>query len=461
MIKSLYVRVVLFYMAAVLVGIISTYFLTLLMISSLGDRYVARLQNELLEDGRSIQELYRKFGIERADDELKEGRLSGKYEIKLYDGDGKMIGKEEDKRAGLFTLSGEVVHSVLNGETFKNFELSPTEFVVGLPYEEAGKRYALFIELSEQRVESFGSLLLILAFAINLIVGALMILIAARYLVKPLLGMKSAAERMAKGEFDIELKWAKRKDELGRLAHSFNEMASQMSELETMRQNFVSNVSHEIQSPLTSISGFSKALQQSGVAEEDRIRYLSIIQNESERLSRLSDNLLKLASLDTSNHPFEPRDYELDEQLRKAVVACEPQWTAKSLEWDLRLPKTMIRGDEDQLNQVWVNLIGNSIKFTPDGGRISLSIMKYTEHVEVVLSDTGIGIPIGERVKVFERFYKADHSRNKMKSGSGLGLAIVKKIVIKHRGDVVLKGNSNGGTTVIVSLPFQTKFQEP
>jgi len=457
MIKSLYVRVVLFYMAAVLIGLIGTYYLTLLIVSPLGDRYADRLQNELLKDGQTIQEYYRRAGIEHADDELKEGRLAGKYDIMLYDGEGKMLGKDGDKPSNFITLSREVVLSVLNGEIYRGADVSPTELVVGMPYEEAGQRYALFIQVSEKKVLSYTSLLLILALAINLLVGGLFILVAARYLVKPLLSMKSAAERLAKGEFDIELKWAKRKDELGRLAQSFNYMTSQMRELETMRQNFVSNVSHEIQSPLTSISGFSKALQQTGVSEDDRIRYLSIIQNESERLSRLSDNLLKLASLDTRHHPFEPRDYELDEQLRKAVVACEPQWAAKSLEWDLRLPRTIIRGDEDQLNQVWFNLISNSIKFTPDGGRISLSIVKHTEHVEIILSDTGIGIPMEERIKVFERFYKTDHSHNKMKSGSGLGLAIVKKIVEKHRGDVVLNGNPEEGTTVVVSLPFQTE----
>jgi len=279
--------------------------------------------------------------------------------------------------------------------------------------------------------------------------------VAARYIVKPLLGMKAAAERMATGEFDIELKWAKRKDELGRLAQSINGMASQLGQLEAMRQDFVSNVSHEIQSPLTSISGFSDALQRSDLSEEERSRYLTIIRNESERLSRLSDNLLKLASLDSQRHPFEPRVYDLDEQLRKAVVSSEPQWAAKSIEWSLQLPKTKIEADEDQMNQVWVNLIGNAVKFTPEGGRIGIGLSQHSEFVEVVLSDTGVGIPIGERAKVFERFYKADRSHNKRKPGSGLGLAIVKKIVQLHRGEVALKGNPDGGTTVIVTLPYR------
>ncbi|MFC4597892.1 sensor histidine kinase [Cohnella hongkongensis] len=456
MIKSLYVRVVLSYMIAVLIGLVSTYFLTLLLLSSVGDRYAAKLQSELTKDSEDIRELYRANGLERARAELSESRLEDKYEVLIYDPSGRMVADTDGNApAELYSISNQAIRAVLNGETFLGSDISTEEMFIGLPYEHNGERYALFVQVSEQRALSLASQLLLFALAINLLVGGLIILVAARYIVKPLLGMKAAAERMAKGEFNIKLKWAKRKDELGQLANSINGMASQVGQLETMRQNFVSNVSHEIQSPLTSISGFSKALQQSGLTEEERSRYLTIIQNESERLSRLCDNLLKLASLDSQHHPFEPRVYDLDEQLRKAVVASEPQWSAKSLEWQLHLPKTKIEADEDQLSQVWVNLLGNAIKFTPEGGRIGVRIVQHASLVEVLVSDTGIGVPIAERTKVFERFYKADPSHNKKKTGSGLGLAIVKKIVIRHKGSVVLSGNGDGGTTVKVVLPHR------
>jgi signal transduction histidine kinase len=455
MIKSLYVRVVLSYMLAVIIGLISTYYLTIFLLTSIGDKIADRLQNELLQDVTTIQTLFNDNGIVKAKEEMKNRSLLDDYDIRLYDASGKLTGEGDEQPSDIYIITDQVVRSVLNGETYRGLEVSPTELVVGIPYEESGERYALFIQTSQDKVTAFTSRLIIVALAINLLVGGLIILVAARYIVKPLLGMKAAAVRMAKGEFDIELKWAKRKDELGRLAQSINDMASQLGQLETMRQNFVSNVSHEIQSPLTSISGFSKALQQNGLSEEERIRYLSIIQNESERLSRLSDNLLKLASLDSQHHPFVPQVFDLDEQLRKAVVASEPQWSAKSLEWSLELPKTKISADEDQLNQVWVNLIGNAIKFTPENGRLELRIEKHTDLIEVILSDTGVGIPIEERNKVFERFYKVDPSHNKMKAGSGLGLAIVQKIVMRHRGSILLKGNSDGGTTVVVTLPHR------
>jgi len=286
MIKSLYVRVVLSYMAAVLIGLISTYFLTLLLLSSVGDRYAGKLQSQLLSDSKKIHELYVANGMEKAAQEIRKGTLDDKYDILIYDSSIRLL---EDGSGNtpleLYSISNQTIRSVLSGKMHIGADISVDQMFVGLPYEYGGESYAMFVQVSEQTALSLISKVLLFALAINLLVGGLIILVAARYIVKPLLGMKAAAERMAKGEFNIQLKWSKRKDELGRLAQSINGMASQVGQLETMRQNFVSNVSHEIQSPLTSISGFSKALQQSGLSEEERIRYLSIIQNESERLS--------------------------------------------------------------------------------------------------------------------------------------------------------------------------------
>lgn len=224
-----------------------------------------------------------------------------------------------------------------------------------------------------------------------------------------------------------------------------------------MRQDFVSNVSHEIQTPLTSISGFAKALQNNDlIVEEERSEYLDIIIAESERLSRLSDNLLKLASLDSEHHPFNAGSFNLDEQIRTIVVTCEPQWSAKGIVIDLELPEAVkIKGDEDQLKQVWMNLLSNSIKFTPEGGNIRISIDDSAADVSVTISDNGIGISPEEFNAVFQRFYKIDKSRNGNNNGNGLGLAIVKKIVSLHQGNIEVDGAVGAGTTIIVRLPHK------
>ncbi|TVX92369.1 sensor histidine kinase [Paenibacillus agilis] len=453
MIKSLYVRVVLTYVTAVSIGLISAFLLSQFVIQTYGDQFIENLQIELAKDAASLEQAIRSNGIEQVGALLKQKGYAEKYDVRLYDSSRVMRVINGRDSSDLFIIPDQVVRFVLNGETYRGRDVSPSELVIGIPYEEAGSRYALFIQASEGSMSSVSTKLLIFALIINLLVGCVIIIIGAKYLVRPIRGMKAATEQLARGEFDIELEWSNRKDELGQLARSFNYMASQMQQLEGMRQTFVSNVSHEIQSPLTSISGFSKALQHNHLSEEERIRYLTIIQQESERVSRLTENLLKLASLESQHHPFSPCMYDLDEQLRQVVVSIEPLWSDKSIEWEMDLSRTKIKADEDQLNQVWMNIISNSIKFSPIGGHIRITIVKHIGSIEVRITDSGIGIPEEEQVKVFERFYKVDKSHNKIKSGNGLGLAIVKKIVSLHGGTVVLKSNSDAGITVIVTLP--------
>lgn len=264
-------------------------------------------------------------------------------------------------------------------------------------------------------------------YIIILFFGSFLILVAARYFVNPILRLTDATKNMAKGKFDFELH-TKRKDEIGLLTVSFNEMAKELAKLDRMRQDFVSNVSHEIQSPLTSISGFTKALKQKKMSEESRLHYLTIIEEECERLSRLSENLLRLSYLQQETHPLKVRSYRLDEQLRKVVIALEPQWAAKEIEIDLQLEAMRIQADEDQLYQVWINLLSNSIKFTPKHGKIYIEAAMKEDQNVVSITDNGPGIPEEEQEDIFTPFYKVDKSRNNTVKGNGLGLSIVKKL---------------------------------
>lgn len=289
-----------------------------------------------------------------------------------------------------------------------------------------------------------------------LVVGCILILVAARYLVRPLKMMTNAATRMAEGDFTVRLP-VRRGDELGELAESMNRMALGLSRLETMRQDFVSNVSHEIQSPLTSIGGFAEALRSEEVTNAERDRYVSIIKQESTRLSRLSENLLNLASLDSQQHPFHPKLYRLDRQLRDVVLSCEPHWLGKRQTVELLMEETFITADEDQLSQVWVNLLANSMKFTPEDGKIFVSLAEQEGFAVVRITDSGIGISEADRERVFERFYKGDVSRDRSQGGSGLGLSIAQKIVSIHGGTITLDPNADqlAGASFIVRLPLQ------
>lgn len=265
-----------------------------------------------------------------------------------------------------------------------------------------------------------------------------------------------ALERIASGDFSVRLENEFDENQIvSKLATSVNKMALELDQIENMRQEFISNVSHEIQSPLTSIRGFAQALEDDRLTPAERHSYLSIIQAESTRLSRITDDLLKLASLESEHVKFEPKSYRLDKQIRDLILASEPQWTEKGIDMQVALQDLSITADEDLLSQVWTNLIHNSLKFTPPGGQVRVELRQQGDAIEFMIRDTGMGISDADQARVFERFYKADPSRTHSNGGSGLGLSIVKKIVDMHAGAIDLQSKLGQGTTFVVTLPVK------
>lgn len=292
--------------------------------------------------------------------------------------------------------------------------------------------------------------------------GVLIFLLLRRYFkhskftsnIRLLSELMDALERISKGDFRVRLNHKLKEDEpFARLVKGVNEMALNLEQTENMRQEFISNVSHEIQSPLASIKGFTYVLDSDELTPEERKHFLSIIETETMRLSRLSENLLKLAALEAHSMKFEPKPYRLDKQLRTVILSCEPQWRGKNIRMDAFLDSITVTADEDMLSQVWINLIHNSIKFTPEDGCIRVDLHRRGNTVECKISDTGIGIDEDAQKHVFERFYKADKSRERAKKGSGLGLAIAKKIVETHGGKITVQSEPGAGTVFTVSLP--------
>lgn len=266
-----------------------------------------------------------------------------------------------------------------------------------------------------------------------------------------------ATEKISKGEFNIELSHPKTRNEVeklsGELTNAINKMAMELRKIDEMRRMFISDVSHEIQSPLTSIRGFAKALRVGNMSDEERLRYLTIIEEESLRLSRLSDNLLRLASLEAETTEYNPAPYQLDSQIVDMVLSCEPLWREKELVVETELDKVTVPADKELLSQVWLNLLYNSIKFTPNGGKITLCLRELTDKVEFRIADTGTGIADNDKKRIFERFYKADKSRNRANQGSGLGLTISSQIIKLHKGDIRVEDNQPSGSVFIVTLP--------
>jgi len=349
-------------------------------------------------------------------------------------------------------IEEEVVDRVLAGEEFKQSDF-PRNLYVGVPFQMNGTNYALFVGMNLEMLAVRIQNLVFTILASILFFGTLMFIVTTHFIVKPIRELTKGTKKVATGDFKVEIE-SNRNDELGNLTRSFNDMAKSLSQLEEMRQQFVSNVSHEIQSPLTSIKGFARALKDGVIEkEEDQKRYLSIIEKESKRLSVLSQNLLKLATLDSDQPPYSPKEFRLDEQLRRVVIALEPQWKEKNHSVQLQLAPVNYVGDEDQLEQVWVNILSNAIQYTNDGGVIQLKLEQKKE-VVVQIKDNGIGISKEEQTRIFERFYKVDKARTRKEvGGNGLGLSIVKKIIQLHRGQIEIDSEVGEGSTFTVTLP--------
>ncbi|MCF2718788.1 MULTISPECIES: sensor histidine kinase [unclassified Paenibacillus] len=280
--------------------------------------------------------------------------------------------------------------------------------------------------------------------------------------------MIDALKRISQGDFHINLDWDlggrngkhRRPHPYVQLVDSINDMAANLKAMEKLREEFISNVSHEIGSPLTSIIGFAKALKDENLNREQRDRYLTIIETECIRLSKLSDNLMKLAILDSERHPFRPSLYRLDKQLISLILACEPQWEAKKIEMTVEVDIVEVNADEDLMGQVWVNLLHNAIKFTPQGGSISVSLSSNGDQAVICIADTGQGINDQDQQRIFERFYKADQSRARTAGGSGLGLSIAYKITEMHTGSISVSSKVGEGTVFTVMLPLRQKVME-
>lgn len=353
-------------------------------------------------------------------------------------------------------LDGSVYHGIAkfpSGLFITGFFDNVLSNSIGIPLLVDGTPHALFIrpditvQFGEMRI--FFSIIMVIAILLSI----LLVGIITRFIVKPIVKLTEATQRVAQGQYNIELN-VSRRDELGQLADRFSQMAKSLAQLEQMRQEFVSNVSHEIQSPLASIQGFSQTLQTKCLSEEQQQHYLSIIEAESRRMSQLSKQLLMLASLDKEENILEKTTFDVAEQIKQVLFHTEWSWRSKDLTIDMSLPSTYIYGDQQLLHQVWTNLITNSIKYTPAEGVISLRIIEQNKQCRIEISDTGMGIPEEHLPHIFNRFYRVDEARDRSEGSSGLGLSITLKIVELHGGRIDVTSEPSIGTTFTVVLPI-------
>ncbi|WP_416147139.1 sensor histidine kinase [Salipaludibacillus sp. HK11] len=442
--KSLYMRIILAFISVVIISIFISY-----MITSLFFHQEVIFDEEVSKIATGVSDIIEITDQENADlvvDTLSEFN----FELLLIDAEGVSYSSND----AAFSVDEETKSRFLDAEmnqTILPYDKRDATRTVGMPLEISNESYAMFIHLSfEDEVAAFKKIIIVSLFLV-LLIGSLLFLFASRYLVNPIKKLTSAAKEMATGNLSVRLK-SRDKDEVGELISSFNYMASELEKIDKMRDDFVSNVSHEIQSPLTSIKGFTKAIRDEVVPVKNQQEYLDIIYQETDRLSRLSENLLQLASLDSEKHPFHPVTFNLDEQIRRVVLATEPQWKKRNNKIQLDLQSEEVTVDKDLFEQVWLNLLTNAIKYSSPSSEIMIVMESKSHETTIKISDSGKGIPKEDIPYLFDRFYKVDKARSSAE-GSGLGLAIVKRILSINNCTIDLESEEGIGTTFTVKIP--------
>ncbi len=286
--------------------------------------------------------------------------------------------------------------------------------------------------------------------AVPLAFGTALIILASVTVAKPIKRISNASKKVAEGDFSVQLT-PKGGGEIRELTENFNGMVRGLSANEYLHKEFISNVSHEFNTPIMSLKGYAKLLKRGDITPAQREEYADIIIAESERLSRLSSDMLKLSELENRGLPPERKSFSLDEQIRSVIILLQQSWEDKNLDLDIDMEEVAFSGDEALLYQLWVNLISNAVRYTDNGGKIGVTLTADNSCVTAAVSDSGRGMTQEEADSVFRRFYKTDSSRSSC--GTGLGLAIAKRIAELHGGDITISSEAGKGSVFTVTLP--------
>ncbi len=292
-----------------------------------------------------------------------------------------------------------------------------------------------------------------------ILIGGIMLWFASQHFVKPIEEVSKAVKKVANGDFSVHITQKTRHfghhevhDEIDELSENFNTMTSELSGMDYMRKDFMSNVSHEVKTPVAAITGFTDILMENDLSPEEQQEYLLLVNQESVRLSHLCENMLRMSRLDYQKIVRKKDKVRVDEQIRKCIIMLSEKWPDSSGNYELNLESLEIQSDADLLMQVWTNLIDNAIKYSPDGSTITISGRKEGDSLAVTVHNEGEGIREEQRSRIFEKFYQCDASRKK--DGSGLGLSIVKRIVDLLGGKIICISEKGKGTTMEVKVPI-------
>lgn len=341
---------------------------------------------------------------------------------------------------GVFTLTLEAFIMIV---------LTAASFLGGEPFELSAVGGETFLVLPRSSMSVIALLSLLLAIMISVAIE--------HTIVKPMRSMTWHMGELAKGDFSVRMPPNDRIEinEAKQFTKSFNKAAEELSGIEIMRANFISDFSHEFRTPIASINGFAQLLRDQNLSSEERDEYLDIIIDESKRLSNLSEDILNLSRMESLSILTNIGAVDVAEGLRRSIAIVEPNANEKDIAVTVDIDETQVIGNADYLSQLWTNILQNAVKFTPKGGSIKISLknsqVQKTKSVTCTISDDGCGMDESTRTHLFERFYQGDTSH--AQEGNGLGLSLCKRIVDLHGGTIRVISAPGKGSTFVVTLP--------
>ena len=292
--------------------------------------------------------------------------------------------------------------------------------------------------------------LMLYLLVVSLCVGIVVTALLSRLFFSPIKKLRQAMGQVAEGDFTVKLHTRSNSREIKDIYAGFNLMTEELRSTEVLQTDFVSNVSHEFKTPLGAIEGYSMLLQDCDNLLPQQREYVEKIIFNTRRLSSLTGSILLLSKLENQQIPTGQSEYSLDEQIRQTIVALEPLWEEKEIEFDVDLAAVTYYGNEPLMRHVWSNLLSNAVKFSPRGGLVQIGLRKENERIVFWVRDHGSGIPEDAMKHIFSRFYQADSSHKQ--EGNGLGLALVDKILKLENGSIQVQNCSDGGCRFAVYL---------
>lgn len=286
---------------------------------------------------------------------------------------------------------------------------------------------------------------------ISILSGAAIAVGLSKIFLSPMMKLGDAMRKVAGGDFTVRLDCTSKIRDVREVYGSFNTMVKELGNTETLQTDFVSNVSHEFKTPINAIEGYASLLQDSQLTDEQKNAYIDKIIFNTRRLSDLVGNILLLSKVNNQTISLKASTFRLDEQVRQSILALESKWEKKEIEFDIDLDEIEYIGYENLLSHVWLNLIDNAVKYSPQNGQIRIRLKQLAGSVTFSIWDNGLSIPEADIGRIFNKFYQGDNSH--ASEGNGLGLALVRKIVAAAHGTINVTSSEDAGTEFVVALP--------